>query len=213
MELFSFICWEIKYNLSLYKKKDRLKFLETDSLCDFEDIKQKINIVSSRYKVINNKYNWSYSAENFSSLWGCLFENETKLYQLISKEKLVECYQFDNKITGLYIDKLNNIYTCVKGIIYKSKDDGYTFKKVLELSAANSYFLKDAFTETPSGELFIGEYANIWKNNDWVFVGYLYHSKDNGDNWEILNTNEINGFGMANPNKCKIHFQNHMCHV
>ena len=46
--------------------------------------------------------------------------------------------------------------------------------------------MKDAFTETPSGELFIGEYANIWKNNDWVFVGYLYHSKDNGDNWEIL---------------------------
>ena len=186
IELLSFIYWEIKYNLSFYKKDDVLKFLETDPLCEFKHIKQEMNIISSGYTVTNNKYNWSYSVENFSSLWGCLFEDETKLYQLISKEKLVECYQFDNKITGLYIDKLNNIYTCVKGIIYKSKDDGYTFKKVLELSTENSYFLKDAFTETPSGELFIGEYANIWKNNNWVFVGYLYHSKDNGDNWEIL---------------------------
>lgn len=186
VELLSFIYWEIQYNLSFYKKDEVLKFLEIDPLCEFKHIKQEMNIISSGYKITNNKYNWSYSAENFSSLWGCLFEDETKLYQLISKNKLVECYQFDNKITGLYIDKLNNIYTCVKGIIYKSKDNGYTFKKVLELSTEKSYFLKDAFTETPSGELFIGEYANIWKNNDWVFVGYLYHSKDNGDNWEIL---------------------------
>ena len=134
MELLSFIYWEIQYNLSFYKKDDVLKFLEIDPLCEFKHIKQEMNIISSGYKITNNKYNWSYSAENFSSLWGCLFEDETKLYQLISKDKLVECYKFDNNITGLYIDKLNNIYTCVKGIIYKSKDDGYTFKKVLELS-------------------------------------------------------------------------------
>ena len=186
MELFSFLYWEIKYTLSFYKNNDILKFLDADPLYELKHIKKKINIVSSGYNITNNKYNWSYSVENFKSLWGCLFEDETKLCQLISKDKLVECYQFDNKITGLYIDKLNNIYTCVKGIIYKSKDDGHTFNKVLKLSTENSYFLKDAFTETPSGELFIGEYANIWKNNEWVFVGYLYHSKDHGDNWETL---------------------------
>ena len=186
MELLSFICWEIQYNLSLYRKKDILKFIEPEPLYKFKHIKKDVNVLSSGYKITNSKYNWSYSVENSSSLWGCLFEDEAKLYQLISKDKLVECYKFDNKIKGLYIDKINNIYACVKGIIYKSKDNGYTFKKVLELSTENSYFLKDAFTETPSGELFIGEYANIWKNNDWVFVGYLYHSKDNGDTWEIL---------------------------
>lgn len=186
MELLSFLYWEIKYTLSFYKKKDIIQFLDTDPLYELKHIKQKINIVSSGYTVTNSKYNWSYSVENFSSLWGCLFEDETKLYQLISKDKLVECYQFNNKITGLYIDKLNNIYTCVNGIIYKSKDEGCTFNKVLKLSTENSYFLKDAFTETPTGELFIGEYANIWKNNDWIFVGYLYHSKDHGDNWETL---------------------------
>jgi len=186
MEFLSFIYWEIKYNLSLYKDDDILKFLEIDSLCEFKHITQEVNIESSLYKVTNNKYNWSYSVENSSSLWGCLFEDETKLYQSISKDKLVECYKFDNKVTGLYIDKLNNIYACIKGIIYKSKDNGYTFKKVLELSTEKSYFLKDAFTETPSGELFIGEYANIWENSDWIFVGYLYYSKDSGDNWQIL---------------------------
>ena len=39
MELLSFIYWEIKYNLSLYKKKDHLKFLEIDPICEFKDIK------------------------------------------------------------------------------------------------------------------------------------------------------------------------------
>ena len=161
-------------------------FIDPNPLYELKSITQRVNIISSTYKINNSKYNWSYSVENCSSLWGCLFEDQTKLYQFKSRKKLVECYRFDNKITGLYIDSLNNIYACVKGIIYKSKDNGYTFRKVLKLSTNNSYFLKDAFTETPRGELFVGEYANIWKENNWVFVGYLYHSKDNGDNWEVL---------------------------
>ena len=59
MELLSFIYWEIKYTLSFYKKNDIIQFLETDPLCEFKHIKQEINIVSSGYKVTNNKYNWS----------------------------------------------------------------------------------------------------------------------------------------------------------
>lgn len=39
-------------------------------------------------------------------------------------------------------------------------------------------------TETPDKTLIIGEYGNIWDQNGWRKLAYLYFSSDEGETWE-----------------------------
>src|SRR5690606_27128769 len=106
--------------------------------------------------------------------------------QLSAKGIMLNFFKFNGNIKGLYINKKGYVFCCIKGVLFKSHDGNQSFAEVLRLSTSESFFLKDAFTETPNGELFIGEYANIVADRRWKFVGYIYHSIDNGNSWRKI---------------------------
>jgi hypothetical protein len=41
-------------------------------------------------------------------------------------------------------------------------------------------------TETPDKTLIIGEYGNVWEENGWRQLAYLYLSSDEGETWQRL---------------------------
>ncbi len=183
VELISFIIWELKYCLSLYDKNEIIQFLEKKPLLYLKDINSVyINLLNTKLYTCTNNWHIVFKCKS-NILWGCLYEDKATLYRLSSKNELIKCFTFSNNLEGLFIDRSDNIFVCVQGILYKSINKGITFTRVLKLSTSKSYFRRDAITENPNGELFLGEYANIMVKNKWKFVGYIYHSSDHGNSW------------------------------
>ena len=92
---------------------------------------------------------------------------------------------FPEKIKSIFISSQNTIFVCVEGAVYKSSDNGVSFIKSLDLGSPISFFRhNNGMTETPNKTLIIAEYGNIWENNTWRKLAYLYFSSDDGDTWE-----------------------------
>ncbi|UCF27880.1 MAG: exo-alpha-sialidase [Chloroflexota bacterium] len=119
-------------------------------------------------------------------IYGCLYPDDKNIYKSIDNGKSVTFLQsFPDKVKSIFITSQNSIFVCVKGAVYKSSDSGNSFKKVLELGSPISFFRhNNGMTETPNNTLIIAEYGNIWENNTWRKLAFLYYSFDGGDSWE-----------------------------
>lgn len=194
-ELLSFIVWELFHKLRLFPKEKYLKFndsaplsLENVRLND-SDFSERIDhfFRSRGLSIVDADHNWKrIFVNNNGEIFGCLYPDDTDLYKSTDNGETISFIKrFPEKIKSIFISSQNTIFVCVEGAVYKSTDNGGTFKESLELGSSVSYFRhNNAMTETPSRVLIIGEYGNVWEKNGWRKLAYLYFSSDDGETWE-----------------------------
>jgi len=197
-ELTSFAVWELFHRLGVFSKKDYLKFnqgevikLANNKLYDLEFSEKIASFFRSRrLSATRCDLNWKLLFINQvnGEIFGCLYADDRDLYKSIDDGKSISLVtSFPEVIKSIFISSQNTIFVCVKGALYKSSDQGVSFKKVLALGSPISYFrYNNAMTETPTGTLIIAEYGNLWdeKQNRWTKLAYLYFSSDEGETWE-----------------------------
>lgn len=194
-ELVSFMIWESLHKLRLFPKEKYLKFnhsevltLENERLNDL-DFSEKINhfFRSRELNATSSDHNWKrLFINNNGEIFGCLYPDDRDLYQSIDHGKSkVFVKRFPERIKSIFISSQNTIFVCVKGAVYKSSDNGGSFRKSLDLGSSESFFRhNNAITETPDKTLIIGEYGNVWDKRGWRKLAYLYFSSDEGETWE-----------------------------
>jgi photosystem II stability/assembly factor-like uncharacterized protein len=90
-----------------------------------------------------------------------------------------------DQIKSIYVSSQNTIFVCIPGSVYLSTDNGTSFKNTLELGSPVSFFRhNNGITETPDKTIIIVEYGNIWDENGWRKLAYMYFSSDNGETWD-----------------------------
>lgn len=183
-ELFSFLIWEL--SCFFFKKKiKQLTFcnekakLILDSDIDYLDFISDESFYESPIA-----FSLAYFDKN-NNVWGASVDDPSKLFFQNEDGNIVECFEFETIIEGIYIDCNDNIFICSGGKVFKSVEEA-GFKKVLDFSSVESRFLFETVTETENNQILIGEYGNIKKNNKWMFVGYIYLSVDHGESWERI---------------------------
>lgn len=194
-ELVSFIVWELFHTLRLFPKNKYLKFnnsealtLENESLNGL-DFSNKINHLfrSRELNATRSYHNWKLLfINNNGEIFGCLYPDDRDLYKSIDNGKsIIFIKRFPKSIKSIFISSQNIIFVCVRGTVYKSSDNGGSFKKSLDLGSSESFFrYNNGMTETPSRTLIIGEYGNVWDKRGWRKLAYLYFSFDDGETWE-----------------------------
>ena len=194
-EIVSFIIWELFHKLKLFPKADYLTFnnhlaltFENERLSG-SDFHQKLdNFFSSRgLRVTSSDHNWKVLFKNNDGeIVGCLYPDDQDLYKSIDHGKsILFVKRFPERIKSIFISSQKTIFVCVLGAIYKSSEDGVTFKKTLDLGSSASFFrFNNAMTETPDQTLMIGEYGNIWDKTGWRNLANLYYSFDHGETWQ-----------------------------
>ena len=191
MELLSFAVWEIMYKLNINNKK--ISFSNDIPLNYIDNTKSTLNS-SEFYNISKCNNSWLILCQNSSdTIFGCKYDELNILYRYINEINISKLYEFKHSIQKIFINKKDTIYVCSGGVIYTSNDFGATFSNVLNLTTPESYFREEAITETPNGDIFIGEYANVREGKGWKFVGYVYHSGNNGKNWVKLDFLKKNG--------------------
>ena len=186
VELLSFILWEIKFKF-FTREHQILKFTSKNSLRVLTMNSKRQEIKSNDFEISQSDVKWTLIfIDNSQNLWGCVFHDESTLLQLSPKGRMIKSFKFVDKIKGVYVNKIGGVFCCAGGVLYKSVNTNKSFTEVLKFSTPHSYFLQDAFAETPNGELFIGEYANVIEDKKWKFVGYIYRSLDNGNTWKKI---------------------------
>jgi len=194
-EFLSFVVWEIFHKLGLFPKNRYLKIndgdviqLSTARLND-PDFRESMEMFFKRkgLSLISTDHNWKrLFIGNDKQIFGSLYPDDTDLYKSIDNGKSVVLIEkFPEQIKSIFISSQNTVFVCVKGAVYKRSNNGNSFKKVLDLGSPESFFRhNNAMTETPDGTLIIGEYGNIWEENGWRKLAYLYYSSDDGETWD-----------------------------
>ena len=193
-EFASFVVWEAFHKLKLFPKKSYLKFvnggpltLEREKIDDSAfDEKIKAFFKSKGVKIARSKHNWKrfYVADD-GAIFGCMYPDDSSLYKSADNDQSATfIYRFPEIIKSVFVSSQNTVFVCIKGAVYKGSTDLKTFDKVLDLDTSESFFRANyAMTETPDKTLLIGEYGNIWEENGWRKIAYLYISRDGGSTW------------------------------
>jgi len=194
-EIVSFAVWEVFHKLGLFPKKDYLIFnnreaitLENEKLAGLEFDEKITQFFESRgLNATRCDHNWKLLyTNNKGEIFGCLYPDDCDLYKSIDGGKsIIFVKRFQEDIKSIFISSQNTIFVCVKGSVYKSSDNGVSFKKTLDLGSPISFFrFNNAMTETPNKTLAIAEYGNIYDKNGWKKLAYLYYSSDDGETWK-----------------------------
>lgn len=193
-EITSFIIWELMHKFRLFPKDKYIKFepskpisLKNKKLSDPDTHEELINVFNNNgLRLSRAEHNWKLLYMRDDVIYGCLYPDDKNIHKSIDNGKSVTFLKsFPDKVKSIFITSQNSIFVCVKGAVYKSSDAGNSFKKVLELGSPISFFRhNNGMTETPNNTLIIAEYGNIWENNTWRKLAFLYYSFDGGDSWE-----------------------------
>lgn len=194
-ELISFIIWELMHRLGLFPKEKYLKFepdrLETSGNVRINDLDVSEEIIHTCHSIGLNiseiSHNWKvlFIKDN-GELLGCLYPDDSDLYKSVDKGKSIShIYHFPRRIKSLFVTSQDTIFVCIEGAIYRSTDNDSSFKKVVELGSSVSFFRhNNGMTEMPDKTLLVAEYGNVWDENGWRKLAYLYLSSDEGETWE-----------------------------
>lgn len=194
-ELASFIVWELLHRFALFPKNKYLTFnnsqavsLNNGNLDHLEKAKIVCFFKNRGLSITTFNYNLKcvYLPCHKALFLGCLYPDDRDLYISTDRGKsFIFIKKFPDRIKSIFVSSQNTIFVCIKGAVYKSSDNGTSFRKSLDLSSSESYFRhNNEMTETPSKTLIIGEYGNVWDNNGWRSLAYLYFSSDDGETWE-----------------------------
>jgi hypothetical protein len=194
-ELLSFAVWELSHRLRLFPKKKYLKFSNAKALTlengglEGSDFGGEIDrfFRSRGLSVTRSSHTWRRICLNTAGeILGCLYPEDRDLYKCVDNGKsIVLLERFPKSIESIFVSSQNTVFVCVAGTVYKGSEDSGPFRESLHLSSPESYFKhNNAMTETPSRALVIGEYGNIWGEEGWTKLAYLYLSPDNGETWQ-----------------------------
>lgn len=194
-ELTSFAVWELFHRVGIFPRRDYLKFsqgeaihLEQERLGSPEFDEKVTQFFASRgLNVLRCDHSWKLLyIKNNQEMFGCLYPNDCDLYKSVDGGKTVIFLQrFQEDIKSIFISSQNTILVCVKGSLYRSSDNGVSFKKTLDLGSPISFFrFNNAMTETPDKTLVAAEYGNIYDQSGWRKLAYLYYSSDDGESWK-----------------------------
>jgi hypothetical protein len=181
--------------LGLFPRKEYLEFNNSEALTLESERSNVLDFSGSidhffrgrEPSIVRSYHNWKMLfINNDEEIFGCLYSDDKKLYKSIDDGKsIIPIEEFPKGIVSIFISSQNTIFVCVKGTVYKSLDNGGSFKKSLDLSSSESYFrFNYGMTETPNKSLIIGEYGNVWNQRGWRNLAYLYFSSDEGETWE-----------------------------
>lgn len=193
-ELVSFFVWELLHRFALFPKSKYLKLNNDQALTlknengDSLATTEMLRVFRSRgLNITRSDHNLKCLFINHNNaLFACLYPDDRDLYISIDHGKsLVLVNRFPGHIKSIFISSQGTIFVGIKGAIYRSSDNGISFQKSLDLSSSESYFRhNNEMTETPNQTLIIGEYGNVWENDSWKQLAYLYFSSDDGETWE-----------------------------
>jgi len=194
-EIVSFMVWELFHRFGLFRKEKYLQFTDGEVLrLEKEDLsgaaftkRVKDFLESKDLCVMRSEHNWKllFITGN-EEIFGCLYPDDKNLYKSVDNGKsIVFVMRFPERIKSIFISSQNTIFICAKGAVYKSADNAASFRKSLDLGSSESYFrYNNGMTETPERTLIIGEYGNVWEENGWRKLAYVYFSSDEGETWE-----------------------------
>ncbi len=193
-EILSFVLWEINHRCHFYKVgRQYIKFTAGTPLSITVDgFRATGEVIRSPFLAAQGlcfqsvAIDWKYCCQTADGiLWGCCFSHANALYcsHDQSQSAVLVC-EFEHPITSLFISQRNILFVCSNGVIYKSDNEGKSFRTVLQLSTPISYFLfNNGMTELPDHTLMIGEYGSIWHGKTWQNLAFLYYSFDGGETW------------------------------
>lgn len=189
-ELSSFLAWEVLHKTGAWSKDAYLAFTPTAPLLtDPSLFLQQPDFAlrcSASTEIGRLPVRWSLV---FFDARARLFGNTKTALNILfrqssEKQGAVPLFEFEDEIKGIYINAKGTIFVCSAGCVYRSTNEGASFRKVLHFSTRHSYFRhNNAFTEKPNGDLFVGEYVCIWQNRRWHCAAYVYFSQDDGHSW------------------------------
>lgn len=196
-ELLSFAVWELFEKLGVYRSS-YLEFINENPLVQFEPtgelhFKKQTDVVnpgegSGCYALQPLSSDWAKTfTDGKGVLWGTIFSRRNFLFRSEDRgDTAVEVYRFPQAILSIYVSSWRAIFVCAEGLIYKSEDDGVSFRRVFEFATTNSRFRHNySFTEDPSRNLFVGEYGLATdQQGNWKSVAWIYMSEDGGDTWQ-----------------------------
>jgi len=194
-ELGSFIVWEIFHKLRIFPKQKYLNFSQGYGLTLGHERYSDMHVNEESHKFFNSRglrikrcdHNWKrIFIDNNGNIYGCLYPDDRKLYKWIdNRGRLMLLQSFPESIKSIVVSSQGTIFVCVPGAVYKSVENEVSFRKALDLGSSESFFrFNNGMTETPCKTLIIGEYGNVWENNRWKQLAYVYFSSDNGETWE-----------------------------
>ncbi len=105
----------------------------------------------------------------------------------ITWEKRSTIQHGDGPVRGLFVSSKGILFASrdKSGQLMRSGDQGYSFRKCLELSSSKASTVW-RMAENSLGWLFAAEYSNLsWDDN----CAYIYRSKDDGKTWECIYNN------------------------
>ncbi|GAB3805205.1 hypothetical protein GCM10028819_38050 [Spirosoma humi] len=193
-ELISFLLWELTHKLCFYQAGNKYVQFTNDACLRISNAGAWLaeEAVTNSFLAAQGlnfqlvAVDWKYCVERADGLlWGCCYENLTKLYRSDDQSKSAVCvYTFENPITSIFLSEYNGLFVCSNGVVYKSTNNGKSFARALQLSTPISYFLfNNGMTELPDQTLIIGEYGSLWHGKSWQNLAFLYHSSDGGETW------------------------------
>jgi photosystem II stability/assembly factor-like uncharacterized protein len=194
-EFISFIVWEVFHRLGLFSSKKYLKFNQGDVLrlhkgdaldsAFEENLNQRLH--QHGLKAVKSAHLWKrLFIGNDGEIFGTLGSDSRELYKSLDHNASVDLvHTFSGKIKSIFISSRNNIFIAAGGVVYRGNVNGDLFEKVFDLSSPVSFFRHNyAMTETADGLLIVGEYGNVWENDNWRAIANLYLSPDDGRTWE-----------------------------
>lgn len=194
-ELGSFIVWELLHKLKLFPQEQYLKFDGGEVLTfankrlnnsDFdEEIVRFFKIKKLNLGRAHHDWKLLFIRKD-DEIFGCLYPDSRNLYKSFGDRisiALVE--RFPGPIKSIFVSSQNTIFVSANGAVYKRSNSDDSFKKSLDLGSSVSFFRhNNGITETPDKTLIIAEYGNVWENNGWRKLAYLYFSSDDGETWD-----------------------------
>ncbi|GJQ57437.1 MAG: hypothetical protein D8M57_15440 [Candidatus Scalindua sp. AMX11] len=153
---------------------------------------KSLEYYQSEFNKKNSKY---YKLSTINTLiFNAALDNEGVLW-VISSNKVLKSYnkgdtceviyEFDESIRGIFISSKNYIFTSCGGCLYRSKNAGQSFEKILTFSEEFTVLENRSITEDDKKRLFVGEYGNKRDTKQNKIVNaWIYWSNDDGDSWE-----------------------------
>lgn len=194
-EFSSFIVWELLHKLKLFPKERYLKFDAGEALTFANKRLESSNFNEEIIRFFGAKelnlgrahHAWKLLFKNDDGeTFGCLHRDSRDLYRSIDNGKSITLVdRLPGPIKSIFISRQNTIFLSASGIVYKRSKGDDSFKKSLELGSSVSFFRhNNGITETPDKTLIIAEYGNVWENNSWRKLPFLYFSSDDGETWD-----------------------------
>jgi hypothetical protein len=187
VETISFSLWELSFRLGLMRRIEFDDNVVLDPGSDWTQIGARLSASGSLgLRVARHRHSWKqifFGAEGKG--YGCSCESPRDLYLQETDQRIRLLQSFPVEILAIYVSAESVVFVSLgDGSIHRSLDAGSTFSVSLLLATDKSFLRFDhGMTETPDGQLIVGEYGNVPRGVRWESIAFLYYSNDQGGSW------------------------------